>query len=49
MKDALLKQMIVEILTRVRQDNRIWGDWCVAGEEINLLVDASSLAMDVDF
>ena len=47
MKDAPLKQMIFEMLTRVCQEDPAWGDWCLAREEINLWVDASSLAIDV--
>ena len=39
------KQMIVEKLIRVHQDDPALGDWCVAEKEINLWVDASSLAM----
>ena len=44
-KDAPLKQMIVEMLTRVCQDYPAQGDMCMAGEEINLRVDASLLVM----
>ena len=47
MKDAPLKQMIVEMLTRVRQDDPARGDWCVAEGKINSWVDASFLAMGV--
>ena len=47
LKNAPLKQMMVVILTRVHQDDPAWGDWCVAGEEINLWVDTSSLVMSV--
>ena len=39
--------MIVEMLTRVQQDDPAQGDRCIAGEEINSWVDASSLAMSV--
>ena len=46
-KDTPLKQMIVVILTRVHQDDPAWGDWCMAGEEVNSWVDASSLVMGV--
>ena len=46
-KDVPIKQMIVEMFIRVLQDDPTQRDWCVAGEEANLWVDASSLAMGI--
>ena len=44
-KDDPLQQMIVEMLTKVCQDDPAWGDECVAGEDVNSWV--SSLTIGV--
>ena len=38
--DAILK----EVLTRVKREDPAQGRWCVDGQALNILVDASSLA-----
>ena len=46
-KDIPLKQMMVEVLTRVYQDDPTQGNQYVTTEEVNIWVDTSSLAMGV--
>ena len=36
-----------ETIARVKQDDPAKGDWCVQGDELNVRVDASSLAIGV--
>ena len=43
--DDLLVRMVKEIIARVKQDDPAKGDWCVEGDELNVWVDASSLAI----
>ena len=38
---------MVETIARVRQDDPAKGDWCVQGDELNVWVDASFLAIGV--
>ena len=45
--DDLLVCMVKETIARVKQDDRAKGDWCVQGDELNVWVDASSLANGV--
>ena len=44
-KDVLLKQLMVEVLSSVHQDDSAQGIWCVTKEEVNAWVDASSLSI----
>ena len=39
--------MISENVDSVRRDDPAHGDWCVDGRELNVWVDASSLAIGV--
>ena len=39
--------MVKETIARVKQDDPTKGDWCVQGDELNVWVDASSLAIGV--
>ena len=45
--DDPLKVMIAELLARVRQEDPACGEWCVDGCDLNVWVDASSLATGV--
>ena len=45
--DTLLIGMVVETITRVKKNDPAKGDWCVQGKEMNVWVDASSLAIGV--
>ena len=45
--DDLLVRMVKETIARVKQDDPAKGDWCVQGDELNVWVDASSLAISV--
>ena len=45
--DDLLVRMVKETIARVKQDDPAKGDWCVQGDELNVWVDASSLAIGV--
>ena len=45
--DDLLVRMVKETIARVKQDDPVKGDWCVQGDELNVWVDASSLAIGV--
>ena len=45
--DTLLIGMVVENVTRVKKKDPARGDWCVQGKEMNVWVDASSLAIGV--
>ena len=45
--DDLLVHMVKETIARVKQDDPAKGDWCVQGDELNVWVDASSLAIGV--
>lgn len=45
--NILLKRMVKETVDRVRQENPARGDCCVNGSEINVWVDAGSLATGV--
>ena len=46
-RDNLLQCMISENVDSVRRDDPAHGDWCVYGWELNVWVDASSLAIGV--
>ena len=46
-RDNLLQCMISETVDSMQQDNLTHGDWCVDGLELNVWVDASSLAIGV--
>ena len=45
--DDLLVRMVKETIARVKQDDPAKGEWCVQGDELNVWVDASSLAIGV--
>ena len=45
--DDLLVRMVKETIARVKQDDPAKGDWCVQRDELNVWVDASSLAIAV--
>ena len=45
--DALLIGMAAETVTRVKKNDPARLDWCVQGKEMNVWVDASSLAIGV--
>ena len=42
--DDLLVCMVEETIAGVKQDDPAKGDWCMQGDELNVWVDASSLA-----
>ena len=46
-RDALLQRMVSETVRSVQGDDPAHGDWCAEGQELNVLVDASSLAIGV--
>ena len=46
-KNASLSQILAETLTRVREADPIWGNWCTDGKEITVWVDGSSIATGV--
>ena len=39
--------MMPKTIESLRQDDPACGDWCVDSKELNVWVDASSLAIDV--
>ena len=39
-----LTKMIKEVVTRVCHEDPMWGKWCVSSPELDIWVDASSLA-----
>lgn len=39
--------MMFEMMDAVKQDDLVCGDWCMDGRELNVWVDASSLATGV--
>ena len=45
--DVPLTTMIKEVVVRVCQEDLMWGKWCVRGPELDIWVDASSLATGV--
>ena len=45
--DVPLTTMITEVVARVRQKDPVRGKWCVDGPELDVWVDASSLALGV--
>ena len=45
--DALLSRMIAESVERATHEDPAQGEWCVNGEEMNVWVDASLLALGV--
>ena len=45
--DNLLVRMVKETIARVKQDDPAKGDWCMQGDELNMWVDASTLAIGV--
>ena len=45
--DVPLTTMITEVVSRVRQKDPVRGKWCVDGSELDVWVDASSLATGV--
>ena len=44
-RDALLQRMVSETVHSVQRDDLAHGDWCTEGQELNVWVDASSLAI----
>ena len=46
-RDALLRRMVSETVCSVQRDDPARGDWCAEGQELNVWVDASSLAIGV--
>ena len=46
-KNASLCHILAETLTRVREANPVWRNWCMEGKEITVWVDASSVAAEV--
>ena len=46
MRDNFL-QRISETVDSVQRDDPAHGDWCIDGQELNMWVDASSLATGV--
>ena len=46
-RDALLERMVPETVRSVQRDDPAHGDWCAEGQELNVSVDASSLAIGV--
>ena len=44
LKDALFEQMMVEMLTRVHQNDPARGDWCVVGV---VLANCGAIVEDV--
>ena len=42
-----IRSMLIEMLTRIQQDDNVRGDWCVDVYEFSVWVDASSLATGV--
>ena len=42
-----LTTMIIEVVARVRQKDPVRGKWCVDGPELDVWIDASSLATGV--
>ena len=47
MTDVPLTTMITEVVARVRQKDPVRGKWCVDSPELDVWVDASSLATGV--
>ena len=47
MGDALLTQIIAESVERAPHEDPAQGEWCINGEEMNVWIDASSLALEV--
>lgn len=45
--DPLLIRMVTETIARVKKNDHARGDWCVHGEEMNVWVISSSLAIRV--
>ena len=45
--DTLLIGMVAETITRVKKNDPTRRDWCMQGKEMNVWVDASSLAIGV--
>ena len=45
--DISLATMITEVVARVHQEDPVQGKWCVDGPELDVWVDASSLATGV--
>ena len=45
--DALLTLMVAETLERINKEDPARGKWCVDGEDVNVWVDASALALGV--
>ena len=46
-RDTVLQCMMFETIESVQQDDPVHGDWCVDSKELNVCVDASSLAVRV--
>ena len=46
-KDTVLQHMMSKTIESVQQDDLACGDWCVDSKELNVWVDASSLAIRV--
>ena len=44
-RDTVLQYMMMETIESVQQDDPARGNWCVDSKELNVLVDASSLAI----
>ena len=45
--DTLLVRMVMETIVRVKKSDPARGDWCMQGKEINIRVNASSLAIGI--
>ena len=45
--DTLLIGMVAETVTRMKKNDSARGDWCLQGKEMNVWVDACSLAIGV--
>ena len=46
-KTTLFVHMVMETIARVKKSDSTRRDWCVQGKEMNTLVDANSLAIEV--
>ena len=46
-RDTLLQRMVSEIVHSVQRDDPAHGDWCTEGQELNIWVNASSVAIGV--
>ena len=44
-RDALLQRMVSETMRSVQRDDPAHSDWCTEGQELNVWVDTSFLAI----